>query len=364
MNILAVCKDPGGTNGILPVVAELRRRGHHVRIVANGWASHPDRVTFDFAVEAYAVDALFQVLGHEPIHAVLTSTCTKGGVGMILMDRMRDRRKKRARIALQDIWGGALCADYWSDRRFRPSHILSNDVAGTEIMQRAWPDFPRENIYEVGFPAMDHYATFDVASTRLRVREEREWSDDKPVVLFAGGGPSTGATLAAVVRCLNAVGTPVTLVVRPHPRMRTDYADEVAAWDEALAAFRTGTLITDGPRDVDDAVAASDLVIADASTVQITASVMLVPSISVLYEDLGMRAYRQGQSRAVTEFPLVELGCAAKATNDERLQTLLTICFENGCDLGLHENQVRAFGNVGRAADRAADAVERIVQSS
>lgn len=356
MNIWAVCKDQDGTNGMLPVVAELRARGHHVDVITNGWAATN--------IDGYhlAPDEIDEELFRErPLpHLLLTSTCSQGGTGMHLIEHMR---RRCLTIALQHIWGGALCGVEWNDPRYRPSHILSNDRIGLEIMRRAWPDFPPENIHEVGFPAMDRYAGLDVSAMRRRVREEYGLSDERQVVLFLGGGNTTSGTLTAVVYALNLLCKPVTLIVRPHPRMRTDFLGEVPAWDAALSAFRMGTLVTEGPVPIDEAIAASDLVIADASTAQITASFMGKPSISVLYESLGMGEYRRQCRGLVPEFPLVTLGCVAKAENDRSLCTLLGR-FLLTRDLGLREMQESVFACVGSSALHAAEAIERIVQSS
>lgn len=308
-------------------------------------------------VEADEIDTVMSLPSPD---ALLTSTCSKGGTGMQLIERLRETCPT---IAQQDIWGGALCADYWQDERYRPRHILTNDAVGTEIMQRAWPSFARKRIHEVGFPAMDYLAQFDVAGTRQRVREEYGLSYERQVVLFLGGGNTTSGTLAAVVYMLNTLGRPVTLIVRPHPRMRTAFLGEVPAWDATLSAFRMGTLVTEGPVPIDEAIAASDLVIADASTAQITASIMRKPSISVLYPDLGMSEYRHQYRDLVPEFPLVQLGCVAKAEDDRSLCTLLGR-FLLTRDLGLREAQDRVFANIGQAAELAADAVERIVHPS
>lgn len=356
MKIWAVCKDPGGRNGILPVVDELRRRGHTVVVIVNGWAATM-YIEGSLVAEESRIDGLMMLPCPD---ALLTSTCSSGGTGMLLLKHMRGQCPT---IALQDIWGGALCGVEWSDPRYRPDHILSNDRLGSEIMRRAWPDFPPENIHEVGFPAMDRYAGLDVAAMRRRVREEHGLGHEWSSILFLGGGHTTSGTLTAVVYALNLLATPVTLIVRPHPQMRTDFLGEVPAWDASLSAFRAGTLVTEGPVPIDEAIAASDLVIADASTAQMTASIMGKPSISVLYESLGMLEYRRECRDLVPEFPLVKLGCVAKAENDRQLEALLRQFFRTR-DLGLREAQESVFACIGDSAQYAAEAIERIVQSS
>lgn len=356
MKIWAVCKDSGGTNGILPVVAELRRRGHTVDVIVNGWAEQSG--IDGFHLDPDEIDEALRI--RTPPQLLLTSTCSSGGTGMFLLERMRGLCPT---IALQDIWAGALCGVEWSDLRYRPDHILSNDIIGSGIMMRAWPDFPLENIHEVGFPAMDRYANFDVAGTRQRVREEHDLDSLYPVILFLGGGNTTGGTLAAVVHCLNMLRMPVTLIVRPHPHMLTDFVGEFPVWDAALAAFRHGTLVVEGPKEIDDAIAASELVIADASTAQIKASIMRIPTISVLYDELGMREYLRSYGGLVPEFPLVTLGCAAKAAHTAQLMSLLAGFLKHD-GLHLRTAQERVFANVGHAAECAADAIEQIVQFS
>lgn len=80
MSALAVVKDPGGTNGLLPVARKLRETfDYDVRLIANGSAvnilsqTQEDYEVLRSAEEAYRRYPWPRVM--------LTSMCSDGGVG-------------------------------------------------------------------------------------------------------------------------------------------------------------------------------------------------------------------------------------------------------------------------------------------
>ena len=363
-SIWAVVKDPGGTNGVLPVVDELTNRGHDVRIIRNGWAATQDTL-FGFNVEPTDIDSgVLEQDGLPRPDLLLTSTCSKGGTGMELIARLRGQCPT---VALQDIWGGALAAEYWQDPRYRPDYVLANDIVGRDIMCRVWPDFSHLHIMVVGFPAMDHLASFDLASARAEAHVECNLTSRVPVVLYLGGGTGTGETLAMLVKALDALqhhkAHVVQLIARPHPRMYTDYPAEAVRWNDACAKFR-GILVKDPPVDwtVEQAIAASDLVVSMASTAQLTAALMGVPSISVLTPAIGERVYREAYRGIVEEFPLVTMELARKAKSVHGLGDLLGAFFKGAPLVDLSpDRHLRQM--VGKSAEFAADAVEMILHT-
>lgn len=353
MKIWAVCKDPGGTAGMLPVVNELRGRGHEVQLIVNGWAA-ANVSESAWVVKSDAVSTLIATEGTPDL--LLTSTCTTGGTGMWLINWLKGSCPT---VALQDIWGGALVTDYWRDSRLHPDHVLVNDRVGEEILLRAWPEIEPEQIHVVGWPAMDRYAGFDVVGTRATVREALGLDSFDPVALFLGGGVTTGGTFSSVVRALNRVPGHFQLIARPHPRMYMDYAVEGAEWDAACSLFHSGRLIVDGPSSIDEAVAASDFVIGDSSTALIASSIMHIPGISVMYPELGARMYREAYRGLIPRFPLTELGCVIEVRDFPSLCRAIELAYSTG-HLGLEAAQEMAWSGVGGAAKLAADAIEGI----
>ena len=101
-------------------------------------------------------------------------------------------------------------------------------------------------------------------------------------------------------------------------------------------------------------IAASSVVLASYSTVLVEAAALRKSAIAVLYPDTA-EMYRE--LAGMWEFPLVSLGCCAKATNREELCYLLQSAF--GGDLGLRENQEKIFRLDGQNARRVANFIDR-----
>lgn len=350
IDIWACVKDPGGTNGVLPVVAELRKRGFDALVIANGKAPELPVVQ---ALDRYLVvrtpDDVLGIL--PPARVLITSMCSKGGVGRDLVPLMRERGIHT--VAGQDWWGGQLMTN-WPDPRFYPDAIWVGDDQAAVIVKKAWPAFQGQT-WVTGLPALDRYASLDVAATRMRVRESCDVLDGKTIVLYAGEIVGTGAVLSRIVNALNEIGHPIVLIPRQHPRMPNDAPGEFALWREACERFNAGVLLGEtSALSTTDLVAAADVVIGETSTVLMEAVVLGKQVIAVLFPD-GIERYRRSTGGLIEEFPLTALGCAAKATNQDELAAALRVAVTG--DLGLRAAQARAFPLDGMNASRVADRV-------
>ncbi len=349
-HVWAVCKDPGGTNGVLPVVRVLRERGHMVSLIANGKAV--ELLNHKEGVMPYktAEEVLKDFVGYPD--ALITSMCSQGGVGRDLIPWLRGRVPT---VALQDFWGGTLWDEF---AKVRPDYITTNDQVGKEIIQTAWPDFNPDHIKITGFPALDKYKSVDVGAVTEQVRAALGLNENKPIILVGGQSEFSGQMLKEVIACLNTIGQNVYLIPRAHPRMKDNWPEEVAPWQEAMEQFRAGTLIRDSSAcDTPSVIACSSLVISMYSTIQIEAAVLRKPTISVWYPEMEQLWY-QSTNEKMGEFPLVRLGCAAKAENREALCELLRQALSG--DLGLLANQEQNFQLDGKNAERVADFVESL----
>jgi hypothetical protein len=101
MLIMAVVKDPGGTNSVLRVVNELRQLGNTVEVIANGHAL--DRLP-GMNVPFRTLEGALEVMPLPDVY--LTSMCSKGGVGRNLIPLMRSANVPI--VAIQDLWGAQL----------------------------------------------------------------------------------------------------------------------------------------------------------------------------------------------------------------------------------------------------------------
>ncbi len=347
--IWAVCKDPGGTNGVLPVVKALRAKDHNVLMIANGKAVE----LLKDKEEHVVYDSAEKVLEENPIPDVaITSMCSNGGVGRDLIPLLRGHAPT---VALQDFWGGTLWDEF---AKVRPDYITTNDQVGKKIIQTAWPDFNPDHIKITGFPALDKYKSVDVAAVTERVRAALGLDENKPIILVGGQADFSGQMLKEVVACLNALGQDIYLIPRAHPRMKDNWPEEFGPWNEAVEQLRVGTVIRDSSAcDTPSVIACSSLIISMFSTIQIEAAVLRKPNISVWYPEVERVWYRSTNER-MGEFPLVRLGCAAKAENREALQALMARALNGG--LGLRLNQEQNFQLDGKNAERVADFVESL----
>ena len=345
-----VCKDPGGTNGVLAVADELAKMGHKSLLIPNGKALEllPKMDKEFFTLE--------QTLAIEPEpDALVTSMCSEGGMGRNLVPLMG--LAGIPVIALQDFWGARLWTE-WADKKFRPDHICVNDEIGANIVLKAWPDFDRSMIEITGFPAMDKYAGFDVKSTSSRVRSALGLTSDKPIIFYAGQIEREGELINEVVMALNEINADIYFVPRSHPRMKNNAPTEVPKWEQALASFTGGTLVDSSACDTPSVTAAADLIISGFSTVNVEAANLGKDNISVLYPEIGMQLFK-AELPYLDDFPLVQLGCSAKATNRRELRSLIKESLAN--KLGLREAQEKNFRPDGKNAKRAAEFITSIL---
>ncbi|OGN05655.1 MAG: hypothetical protein A2831_00525 [Candidatus Yanofskybacteria bacterium RIFCSPHIGHO2_01_FULL_44_17] len=348
--IWAVCKDPGGTNGVLPVVDELRKIGYEVLLIANGNALErlpTMNIPFLTLEEALAKSTIPDIF--------LTSMCYQGGVGRNLIPLMRSAGVPV--ITLQDFWGAQLKPE-WEDRKFRPRFVCANDEVGADIIQRAWPGFHRSCIEITGFPAMDKYASLDVGGTSKKVREGLGIPADGKVVLYCDQIDYAGEVLTELVESLNSLGrNDIYFIPRMHPRLPKDNPDGFPKFQEAMKLFRAGTLIADSSRfTTSEVITAATVVLSMYSTVNIEASCIRKQNISMLYPDYGMGLFLKGANGIMDEFPLVSLGCSTKVTNRQELVAALTESLGSG--LGLVSAQEKAFQLDGKNAFRVANLVK------
>ena len=348
--IWSVCNDPGGTNGVLPVAKKLYEMGHKSIIIPNGKALE---LLPNMGIEFLTLDKALEV-APEP-DAVVTSMCSEGGIGLNLVPLMR--LAGIPTVALQDYWGARLWTS-WADPTFRPTYICVNDEIGAEIVLRAWPNFDRNNIVITGFPAMDKYASLDIKSTTTRVKSTLNLTLDKPIVFYASQIERENEIISEVVAALNEIKADIYFVPRSHPRMKNNAPAEVPKWEQALANFTGGTLIDSSACDTSSVIAAADIVISTYSTVNIEAACLRKANISVLYPEVGMQLFK-AELPYLDDFPLVQLGCSAKATDRQELVRLIKMALVN--KLGLREAQEKNFPLDGKNAQRAAELVSSLI---
>lgn len=348
MLIWAYCKDPGGTAGILPVVAQLRQRGHDVHLFTEGVAT---KTCEEQGIAHTSVTSVHDVLDRQRPSIFLTSMCSKGGVGRDLVPHLRP---KCVTVALQDFWGARLNTD-WKDEQYRPHYIVVNDEVGESIVTRVWGDLSTGVIVS-GYPALDRLHGKDFASLRQSVRNLLDLGDRK-VILFPGQVRRSGQVLAEVVDALRQINEPIALMPRMHPRMKTDAPDQCAIWKATLKGSTVQVL--DAPMTSDQALAVSDVVVGAFSTMLVDAAIMRKNVISHLNPMSGGASFQEETGGIFDEFPLVSLGCSLKSTDHDTLVRGLSLLLSQEGYLADHQEHV--FKVDGRNTERLVDEIVRFL---
>lgn len=356
MDVLAVVKDPGGINAVLPVGAELRKSSASVQVVANGKAVELlPAMNVEHVAESSA-EAVIQKFGEPKI--LLTSMCSDGGVGRDLVPLLHG---KSVTVAVQDFWGARLWTE-WADPKFRPDHLIVPDSGAKDIVHTAWPDFDPEHIHALGWVAFDKYVDMYPKRAQIAADTRRVLgiADSKPILLFCGGGDETGMLLDSLVSALNDVPTDFYVMARPHPRTKNNYPNEMIPWQEALANLKRGTLVVDffGQTDGPSLIAAADVVVADFSTMLIEAAMLRKPAISLWYPEVQRFWNREIGGRAPM-FPLISMGCALCVQSPQYLADVIANAL-NG-HVTIKENQESMFPNTEKSASRAAEFIRSLL---
>ena len=349
--IWIICKDPGGTAGVLPIFYKLRELGKEVTLFANGKAVDllPE-IESDFKAYKSAEELLKDNLVLPEI--LVTSMCSKGGVGRDLVPMLRGLDIPT--VALQDFWGSRLGTD-WKDPQYWPECICVNDPVASKIVLKAWPDFSEERIQITGYPALDQYANYDPVQSRVKMRQKLGIVGNIPVILFAGQVQGTGDVIETVIEASNKLEDEISLIIREHPRMRDDAPKEITKWEKAIESFNNGSLVESSSFDTSLVLAAADVVLGAFSTVLVHAAVLQKEVIAVLFPDQGMAEFRRQGGGFRDEFPLVSLGCAVQAKDQKNLSEFLDKALNEG--LGLEKNQEQTFCLDGKNAERVVQKV-------
>lgn len=375
---LAVCKNPGGTNGLLPVVKKLRKN-HQVRLLAN-----VNAVTQLFnAHEAFEFyPSAEEVLANYPCPDFLvTSMCDadEGGIGRALIPLLRGHCPI---FGLQDYWGGTLTVE-WADPAYRPNYIFVNDLVGTKIVLKAWPDFTKDMVIETGFPMMDQYANIGSGDQR-RARDEINAKlnvDDKTKIIFFPCGIMIGASqlLNEVLEAIKILAKTdsqkksLRFIPRAHPRLNLIAPNESKPWDEILSQFSQeypNMVVADQSivrGDINWLLMASDVVISDYSTTLLQAGILGgklagKANISVCYLETVAKQFNEALGGLADEPPFVTLGCTLRAENLQDLADKLYLSLNSAETVTkLYSNQQKFLRADGQNAQRVADFIKNLL---
>lgn len=346
--VWAVCKDPGGTINLLPVLPILREMGCDVKIFLHEGGKGESVIKAageNFNVLADPIKAQFFRLIKLP-NLLITSMCSGGGIGRMLISAFRSDGVPT--VALQDFWGARLKTD-WADPEYHPDIICVNDGVGKGLVFENWDVETRVAV--TGYPSLDALSRINREEGAKVGREKLGITDDLPIVFYPGQIWHAGRTLYEVVTILNRLNARCHLVASKHSRMG-EAPEEEQFWFLAQEKFRgTFHLFTDF-RYVREVVLSSKVVVGMYSSLQIEAAALGIPVVSVLYPEYGAYQFRKETGGVMYEFPLVTLGCSTIARTPRLLAYNLDKALTS--DLGLRANQERVFRLDGRNAERVA----------
>ena len=358
-SVLAVMKDPGGIQAVMPVVEILRQLGMKVLLVANGKAAEvlPGQ---EEGVMIYntSEEALERINPFPDL--LITSICTGGGIGRDLVPLVRQRHPQAKVVAIQDSWSGGLFKE-WNDLRYRPDFIFVNDDVGANLVKKAWPDFDSDRIKTLGYALLDQYASIDQVAIQKSARKKLGLSGDKPVILYCGQTVASGQTLYELIQSINDIQHHCYLMPRQHPRMATDAAPiETEYWHKAEYTATYPLLISSTICTATEAIVASDLVTGMFSTMLMEAACLQKPVVSIMYPELGQSWFETISSGRETKYPLESLGACSTTRNPKQLRKVLEVFFRDGT---LHQElaQKNAFRLDGKNAERIAEFVYSLV---
>lgn len=350
-DVWATVQDSGEMAGMLPVVAELRKLGVSVRLLAAGHAL--DKLKAEGHEYWDATDPAAVAAAQEAPRLLLATTAYQGGAGRDLIPLLRGKSKS---VLLQSMWGGLAG---WGQEHM-PDYVITNDHVGEGVVTKLWPELALVSVYKTGFPMLDQYAGFDVIGERAKARQMLKLGDNKPLVVFAGQSDATGAMLAELVEVLNPYCDHIHFAPRPHPRMMRDYASEAARWDKAVASYR-GRVVDTSQCSMMQLVAAAypyGAVVSMYSTVLLEAAAARTAAIAMLYPE-ALAAFRK-ENPGLEQFPLAELECAWYAPDRASLEYAVSTALARSNVR--RPQQMQHIVVDGQNARRAADVVIGLLQ--
>lgn len=323
--IACICKDPGGTNGILAVVKELKKMGLRTLEVANGKAVEMlEGTTF---LNASCPEAVVEWLNPD---VVLTSMCSDGGIGRDLVPILRG---KKPVVALADNWAPRL-VDSWQDPRFRPNYICVNDEIGASLVVKAWPDFDKTRIKTTGFPMLDNYAGRGQNTLEARERVSKKLGlDNNWPIIVCPVGILNGASimLREVISVLEEIDENVYFIPRCHPRMAQNAPEEVELWSKALERYsRNGLVANSSACNTPEILEAADVVISEFSTVLLEASVLRKATIAAFYLPVARKTFHDEFGGLMKEPPFMTLGLTYNPKDTGELKNAIESALSKG----------------------------------
>ncbi|MES2471087.1 MAG: hypothetical protein V4526_02555 [Patescibacteria group bacterium] len=296
-----------------------------------------------------------------PIHAIVTSMDSDGGPGRDLVNWTYSTGQP-VRFALQDFWGQRMRdRKAWAWSKDMIDHLFVNDDIGKQASLKAWPEFPADNIHTAGYPALDRFKDLAQPTARHDAIKEVDRitndADGLPLVVWSGQLRRAGEILKVVAQAINKLGDDVPrfkFLARKHPRF-DNQKDQHQHWDEALASITNQRCVTNFPTSGDLTMdllnQAAGIMMSVYSTALVERAALRGPAIAFIDDESQQKIEAD---TGLEEFPLVTLGCAAKATDADSLAMHMRQIFTGAITNAMTAAQEKHFRVDGGNANRVA----------
>lgn len=369
--ILSACWDAGPANNVGIVVKALRGMNIPIDLFAGGPAKA--------VLQGMDVQYLPYVDAKDTIATCPDATLFYSGVdcndrmpGAEIAHELMSQGKDLPILLQSDFWGAGIYRnEEW--RNIKPTYFFGNDPRDAEIATVAFPLMNPKNALVVGWPWLDAYADqIQIGDNATRLRQQLQIPNGMPIVFFAGQLNRTGEVFASLVKAIIELDKPVCLLGRIHPRMLPEN-DAEGKWQNEYTAYQTSVeafqawgkgkyLLCNNPYKVEELIALADVVTGAFTTVLLESCVLRKPTIAILYPKVGMAEWLSVTGgKVMPEFPLTEIGCAAKADWDEKLKVLLKQAYTGELGKILEPNQIQHFKSDGGNAQRVADQINALL---
>ena len=186
-----------------------------------------------------------------------------------------------------------LFQDFWSNHRHPSNFAMMSFWDAVATVDNLAADLLKDDKYQgqifvTGNPAYDKFFHGEFETKRKQARKKLGIPDDRKLVLYVGQGSATNLfsdvpTFKLLCEALELLKDPVLLSVRPHPR--SESIEHYQKFSADLEMVHTPEFFL-----TDELLPAADLVISMYASNLVHASILGVPTISILLPGAGRKA--------------------------------------------------------------------------
>ena len=247
INILGVIRTNAAASAVEPLFAELRSRGHHTTLFAEGGGQAKHRLK-DHFVELTQLQQLLAAFDKK-FDVVVTGLSKEREFEQIA--EAEAKRRGIPLVQVEDYWGGHVITDA------EPNLLLVVDAMAEKMSREAHPGM---RTAVVGLPGLFAVTPDDALKHRL---DEVRATTGARLIVYTDTGQEAMETLPLLVASIRQTTTPVMLIPKWNPNLRNDASDDGRTWaercEEIIVPLREQGKILDVPESTDEVVMCADL---------------------------------------------------------------------------------------------------------